>query len=193
MAPSTSTDVSLDPAARRTLVQVAHWAIDHGLIDPHPPSVRPDQFPESLRIKRAVFVTLKLEGKLRGCIGTLDPINTLVEDTARNAHQAAFKDPRFSPLTKPEADRIKVHISLLTEAEPLDVNGEDDLLRQLRPGRDGLIRQAGSHRATFLPAVWENVPEPAQFVRQLKQKAGLDADAWPPDLRCLRYEAESIS
>lgn len=156
-------------------------------------SVRPETYPPALRARRASFVTLKIEERLRGCIGSLEARHPLVTDVVRNAHAAAFRDPRFPALTWPEFERLDIHLSLLSSPEPLAVASEEELLAQLRPGVDGLILIEGALRSTFLPAVWEQLPEPREFVRSLKRKAGLPADYWSPTLRVERYTAESVS
>ena len=136
----------------------------------------------------ATFVTLTLDGQLRGCIGRLDAGRPLLEDVRANAHAAAFNDSRFPPLSAAEYPRLHLEISLLTPAAPLAVRDEADACQQLRPGIDGVILETGWHRATFLPQVWEALPDPAAFLAQLKLKAGLPAQGWPADLRLSRYQ-----
>lgn len=151
-----------------------------------------DYGPE-LRQKRATFVTLRINGNLRGCIGTCEPLRPMVEDVAHNAAAAAFMDPRFPPMTESELDGLHIHISLLSVPERMAVSSEAELLQQVRPGVDGLLLQEGARRGTLLPSVWEALPEPEDFVHQLKLKAGLPADYWSPDVVVYRYTAESIS
>lgn len=182
----------LSEQERNTLLRVARDSIACGLRDRKPLAVQAADFPESLRPLRATFVTLENEGHLRGCIGTLTARLPLVEDVAVHAFAAAFEDPRFPPVTPEEAARLELHISILSPPEPLTVRDEADLLRQLRPGVDGLILGDGLRRATFLPAVWEDLPEPRDFVRHLKAKAGLGADYWSPRMKAERYETESF-
>jgi AmmeMemoRadiSam system protein A len=135
----------------------------------------------------ASFVTLTQQGALRGCIGSLEAWRPLAEDVRANALAAAFRDPRFPPLTADEVPNTRIEVSLLTPAEPLPCRDEADALVQLRPHIDGIILSAGRHCATFLPQVWEQLPEPAVFLAQLKRKAGLAADYWGPDLVLQRY------
>lgn len=135
----------------------------------------------------ASFVTLTQQGALRGCIGSLEAWRPLAEDVRANALAAAFRDPRFPPLTADEVPHTRIEVSLLTPAEALPFRNEADALAQLRPHIDGIILSAGQHRATFLPQVWEQLPEPAVFLAQLKRKAGLAADYWGPDLMLQRY------
>jgi len=138
---------------RATLLEVARAAIRHGLQHGRALDVKPADYPESLRPPRATFVTLEIDGRLRGCIGTLLAHQPLVADVAAHAYAAAFEDPRFPELTSEEFPRLEIHISVLSPPEPLQFETEDELLAQLRPGMDGLILQFRSHRATFLPAV----------------------------------------
>jgi AmmeMemoRadiSam system protein A len=140
-----------------------------------------------LHKKGATFVTLSQQGNLRGCIGSLEAWRALAEDVAQNARSAAFRDPRFTPLTVDELNVTRVEVSLLTPAEAMTFTSEDDALAQLRSQIDGVIFSAGRHRSTFLPQVWEQLPDPATFMAHLKQKAGLPASYWGPDVRLERY------
>lgn len=135
----------------------------------------------------ATFVTLTQRGELRGCVGTLEAWRPLLADVEANAGNAAFCDPRFEPLRAEELPITRVEVSLLTPAEPITFSDEADALAQLRPEIDGVILIAGHRRSTFLPQVWEQLPEPTQFIACLKQKAGLSADYWGPDIRLQRY------
>ena len=175
---------------RATLLEVARASIRHGLQHGRALDVKPADYPESLRPPRATFVTLEIDGRLRGCIGTLLAHQPLVADVAAHAYAAAFEDPRFPELTPEEFPRLEVHISVLSPPEPLQFETEDELLAQLRPGMDGLILQFRSHRATFLPAVWESLPNPYVFLAQLKQKAGLPLNFWSSELQAERYTTE---
>lgn len=140
--------------------------------------------------KGSSFVTLRRDGDLRGCIGSLEAIRPLGEDIAHNAVAAALHDRRFPPVTASELDALEVEVSLLTPSEPLPCVDERDALRKLRPGVDGVVLEFGPHRATFLPQVWESLPEASLFLRELKRKAGLPADFWHPGMRVLRYGVE---
>jgi AmmeMemoRadiSam system protein A len=124
------------------------------------------------------FVTLKLKGDLRGCIGNLSACEPLVESVDRNAVNAGFQDPRFGPLSAAEIEQVQIEVSVLTPARGLDYAGAEDLLRKLRPGVDGVIIRQGHASATFLPQVWEQLPKPADFLGHLCLKAGLGRDAW---------------
>lgn len=135
----------------------------------------------------ATFVTLMRGGKLRGCIGTLEAYRPLAEDVAANAAAAAFRDPRFQPLTADEYKDTLIEVSLLSPAQALACADETAALAQLRPGIDGVIFEYGRHRSTFLPQVWEQLPDPSEFMAQLKYKAGLPPDFWSSDARVARY------
>ena len=135
----------------------------------------------------ASFVTLTQNGQLRGCIGSLEAYRSLVTDVAENAIAAAFRDPRFPPLASEELARTRVEVSLLEASKALEFVDEADALARLRPGIDGLILTHGHRRATFLPQVWESLPERKQFMSQLKLKAGLPANFWDDEIVLARY------
>jgi hypothetical protein len=152
--------------------------------------------PDWLDAPGAVFVTLTEAGHLRGCIGSLEAHRPLGEDLEHNARAAAFNDPRFPPLREEEMAKLRVEVSVLTPALPMAFNDEADALAKLRPGIDGVILEYGRHlsyhRATFLPQVWEQLPDPAIFMRHLKQKAGLAPDFWDEGIRLSRYGVEKF-
>lgn len=148
--------------------------------------------PDWLDAPGAVFVTLTQDGRLRGCIGSLEAHRRLADDIGANACAAAFRDPRFPPLGREELARTRVEVSVLSPAQPIRFRDEDDALRQLRPGVDGVILVSGRHRATFLPQVWEQLPEPRQFIAHLKLKAGLAGDFWSPEVHLSRYTVEKF-
>ncbi len=135
----------------------------------------------------ATFVTLLREGSLRGCVGSLEPRRPLFEDVQENALGAAFHDPRFPPLTQEEFHDTRVEVSLLSPLEPLTAASQTELLAQLRPGIDGVVFQYGRHRSTFLPQVWESLPEPLDFLEHLKRKAGLPFGFWAEGVNVWRY------
>lgn len=182
----------LAAAERTLLLTVARQSIQHGLATGQPLPVDPGDYPATLRVQRATFVTLEHNGDLRGCIGALEATLPLVQDVAEHAYAAAFTDPRFPPLREAELAGLAVHIAVLSPPEPLQVRSEEELLQQLRPGVDGLILSLGERRATFLPAVWESLPEPRDFVFHLKQKARLPPDFWSDSLTIARYTTESF-
>ena len=141
----------------------------------------------------ATFVTLMRQGELRGCIGSLEAYRPLDQDVRENARAAAFRDRRFAPLLEGELAATRVEVSLLTPAEPIPFATEEDAVRQLRQGIDGVILESGRHRGTFLPQVWESVTDPWQFMSELKRKVGLAEDFWSKDLRLYRYEVQKWS
>lgn len=180
-------------AQREQLLKLAHHAIQYGLENGAPLSVNPTEFDESLKQQRACFVTLHLNEQLRGCIGSLEAYRPLIEDIAHNAFAAAFHDPRFSPLSQSEFDQISIDLSILTPASDMKFSSEADLLQQIRPGIDGLIIEDQGRRGTFLPSVWEQLPDKEQFLQHLKLKAGLPAQHWSSTLQISRYQTESFS
>lgn len=182
--------MSLIKSHRKLLLELAEASIKHGLETGKPLKADPAQYPQDLQVKRATFVTLERNQQLRGCIGMLEAVRPLVEDVAENAFSAAFRDYRFPPLAADELDGLEVHLSILSPAEPLTFDSEQALIDQLRPGIDGLILEEGGRRGTFLPSVWESLPDPRQFLRHLKQKAGLFPNYWSDTLKVSRYGTE---
>lgn len=142
---------------------------------------------EALAAPGATFVTLRQDGALRGCIGSLEAHRPLAADVRANAVAAAFRDPRFAPLVVHEFHATAIEVSLLSASVALAFADEREALAQLRPGIDGVILEAGWRRATFLPQVWEQLPERAEFLAALKQKAGLPEDYWSAQVRMARY------
>ncbi|WP_432742681.1 AmmeMemoRadiSam system protein A [Methylobacter sp. G7] len=184
--------MSLNKENQQRLLDLAKNSIRQGSQTGRPIKIDLTDYPRELTELRATFVTLEISHQLRGCIGMLEAVRPLAEDIAENAYSAAFKDPRFPPVEADELDNLDIHLSILTPAEPVTFDSERDLLAQLRPGIDGLILEEGHRRGTFLPSVWESLPEPEQFLRHLKQKAGLAPDYWSKNIRIYRYQAEII-
>lgn len=153
-----------------------------------PPLAAPDH--PALHQPGATFVTLTQAGQLRGCIGSLEAWRALDTDIRQNAQAAAFRDPRFAPLRSDELAGTRVEVSLLTPAVPLKFIDEADAIRQLRPGIDGMIFECHGRRGTFLPQVWESLPDRRDFFHHLKQKAGFLPDFWSPDVKLYRYEVQ---
>ncbi len=174
------------PALGRALLVRARNALaaDLGL----PARDEPDH--AALAMPGATFVTLTEGGALRGCIGSLEAWRSLDEDVRANARAAAFRDPRFTPVGRDEWPRLGVEVSLLSVPVPMSVADEADALAQLRPGVDGLVFEAAGRRSTFLPQVWESLPDPHDFLTQLKLKAGLSPDYWSPEVKLQRYQVE---
>jgi len=140
----------------------------------------------------ATFVTLTKHGELRGCIGTLEAYRPLIDDVRSNAVAAAFHDPRFAALDKHEYASVGIEVSLLSEMQSVDAQDEQIAIANIRPGTDGVVLQYGVHKATFLPQVWEQLPDPMQFFAHLKQKAGLSTDFWHPDVQLSVYQVNKF-
>lgn len=172
-----------------TLLAIARRAIAETLGEPAP------AFDDAAWLDEpgATFVTLMQRGELRGCIGSLAAERPLREDLASNARAAAFRDPRFAPLTRREFTGITVEVSLLSPLEALSFESETHLLSLLRPGVDGVLLEHRWQRGTFLPQVWEQLPEPKSFLEHLKRKAGLPAGFWAHDIRISRYTVSKWS
>ena len=187
-----SSSNSITEEHRSLLLSLAKKSIQNGLLTGKPLPINVTDYPAELQQKRATFVTLQINGQLRGCIGTLEAERPLVLDVVKNAFAAAFNDPRFPALRDFEFDRLEYHISVLTPAEPMSFSSEQDLLSQIRPGIDGLIIQEGHHRGTFLPSVWESLPDRNDFLVHLKNKAGLPPFYWSDTLKVFRYTTESF-
>ena len=183
----------LSSEEQRVLLRVADDAISFGIQAGREMAVKTEVYPPALRVMGATFVTLKLQGQLRGCIGSLEARRPLVADVVANAFAAAFRDPRFRPVGLHELLDLETSISILTRPTAMSFTSEADLLLQLRPGADGLIIEDRGRRGTFLPAVWEQLPTPELFLSHLKQKAGLPASHWSDSIRVWRYESRSIS
>ncbi len=177
---------------RRELTRVAWAAIDHGLR--HGKMWTPDLtgYGAVFTEPGSSFVTLKdAQGRLRGCIGTLQSDTPLLINVAHNAYKAAFRDGRFAPLKREERAGIRVEMSVLGPTERIDGDSEDEILGKLHPFADGVILIVQGKRATFLPTVWESIPSPVEFLRQLKKKAGLDPGYWDHCVEIYRYNTES--
>lgn len=181
---------ALSEADRQTLLRVARAAIASGLRTGRAPDGVHDA--ESLGSPRGCFVTLHLDGALRGCVGSLRPRGPLVGEVARAAYMAAFNDPRFPPVTEDEVERLLIHVSVLSTPMPVAVRSEADLVQSLRPNIDGVILHEGARLGTFLPDVWRSIPDPVEFVKQLKLKAGFSVDYWSDDIEVERYVTESF-
>jgi AmmeMemoRadiSam system protein A len=180
-------------AAPPSLLGLARGAIEDGLAGRETPPPDLAALPTELAAARGCFVTLHRRGALRGCVGTVEAERPLAHDVTRNARRAAFADPRFAPLTADEWPEVAVSVSVLGPLEPLAASSVPELVGELRPGDDGVV-VAGSEggRATFLPAVWEQLPDPVDFVDRLWHKAGLVPGTWPPGLRTWRYRVDEI-
>lgn len=170
-----------------TLLALARAALEQRLLGRDPPAGEPAPW---LRQPGAVFVTLTVDGHLRGCVGSLEAERPLVEDLRANAVAAALRDPRFPPVTADELPRIRIEVSELSPPRPLVAGTEAEALEKLRPGVDGLILEHAGGRSTFLPQVWEQLPDPITFLRHLKRKAGMPAEGWDDSIRLARYRVD---
>jgi AmmeMemoRadiSam system protein A len=177
---------------REILRQVASDSVLHGLENGQALPVSLESYPGPLREGGAAFVTLKHGGRLRGCVGSYLPRRPLVEDVAENAFSAAFRDPRFPPLTRDEADGLEFHISLLSPMVLVEAESREELLRIMRPGVDGILLEDPPHRSTFLPQVWDQLPDPPTFLDELFLKAGLSRGHWSQTLQIHRYTVEGF-
>lgn len=188
--------VTIGEALASALLVVARASVEYGFRDggTHAPlPVDPARHPAPLRRTASSFVTLRhRDGALRGCIGELEARRSLVESVAANASSAAFRDPRFEPIAEGELRDLETHISVLGPLEPLEFRSVEELTATLRPRVDGLVLDDGQRRATFLPAVWASLPDPAQFVSELERKAGFAAGRWPGAVRASRYRVLEI-
>ncbi|MDA1088903.1 MAG: AmmeMemoRadiSam system protein A [Proteobacteria bacterium] len=175
------------------LLKLAAMSIKYGLENAKPLAVSPDDYPPELAERGASFVTLKRDGKLRGCIGSSEAYRPLITDVSENGFRAAFKDPRFPALTPAEIDGLHLSISVLSPKSPMSFSDEANFLQSLRPNIDGLIIEDGGRRALFLPSVWAQLPEPKAFVERLKAKAGMAKGHWSETFKAWRYSADEIS
>lgn len=184
---------SYNETEQNILLSVAANSIQYGLIERVGLPVHKDNFDDpKLKADRATFVTLEINSQLRGCIGSLEAMHPLINDVAHNAFAAAFQDPRFPALNEKEFDHLDIHISILSESEPMNFSSEEDLLSQIRPGVDGLILSDNFQRGTFLPSVWESLPNAHDFLRHLKMKANLPENYWSDTLKVERYTTFSF-
>ena len=172
---------------------LARTAILVRLTQPGNFEIKLDQYNPSLRRRLASFVTLKLKGRLRGCIGSLVAERELLVDVAHNAIAAALQDRRFQPLTLEEYRQTDLHISVLSPPYEVDVKTREELVARLRPGIDGLILQQEGRQATYLPSVLEQIPDPEEFVSELRVKAGLARTGWSEQMKVSFYTTEEFS
>ncbi len=169
---------TLTPQEKELLLKLARQALDEGVGGAQPKPLDLDELPETLRQPGATFVTLTRRGELRGCVGTLEAYQPLAEDVREHALAAALADYRFPPVSPAEVPELEIEISRLTQPTPLEYADGQDLLKRLRPGVDGVILREGPRRATFLPQVWEKLPDAAQFLDHLCAKMGAEPGAW---------------
>jgi AmmeMemoRadiSam system protein A len=167
------------------LLAIARDAIRAG-----PDAIVPEWSEPWLRERAATFVTLRIDEALRGCIGSIEAVRMLGDDVHSNARAAAYRDPRFPPVSPSELPSLAVEVSVLSPRSPMGALTEDEALSQLRPGIDGIVLEYEGRRATFLPQVWETLPGPLEFLSHLRMKADLPARFWHPRLQLSRYTVE---
>jgi AmmeMemoRadiSam system protein A len=186
-------DDQLTAEERQTLLRLARATVERGVRGETLPSLEPDSLTPLLRAPGASFITLTIKGELRGCIGALEPYQALEQDVREHALAAALEDPRFPPVRPDELGQIEIEVSRLTLPKNLEYRDPDDLLKQLRPKVDGVILRDGYRRATFLPQVWEKIPDKGEFLDHLCAKMGAAADTWRrKHLEVLIYQVEEF-
>lgn len=178
---------------KNKILEIAWESIKYGLKNQNVLPVNLQDYHPELKTKKASFVTLEKNNNLRGCIGSIEAYQPLVKDIVDNAYNAAFRDPRFEPLNVNDLNlNLTLSISILSEPQKMEVKNENDLLNQLIPFKDGLILKDAPHSSTFLPVVWESLPDKKDFILQLKLKAGLPVNYWSENLKFYRYFTETI-
>jgi AmmeMemoRadiSam system protein A len=182
----------LERADRSRLLELARRSIAVGARGRGPDLVPDEDWTPALRAPRASFVTLSVGEQLRGCRGTIEAQRALIADVWHNAWASAYFDPRFSPVCEQEIPTLAIAISVLTALEPVAAQSETQLLEALEPGIDGLVLRCRGAAATFLPAVWDMLPDRRAFLAHLKAKAGWPAAFWSPDMIALRYRTETF-
>lgn len=183
----------LTDGEKKMLLHIAREAIMSRVQNRALPPLEQESLTPALKENGASFVTLTVHNNLRGCIGALEAYQSLADDVREHAVAAAFEDPRFPPVSEAELERIHIEVSRLTEPEELRYADSDDLLAKLRPYVDGVILKHGFRRATFLPQVWEKIPEPQEFLRQLCYKMGERPNLWrDTKLQVYVYQVEEF-
>lgn len=183
----------LTAGEKQALLELARQALEAGVRGQKLPPLDRSNLTPALRLDGAAFVTLTKRGALRGCIGALEPCQPLAEDVREHAVAAALQDFRFPNVTEEELPEIEIEVSRLTVPTPLAYRDADDLLAKLRPGVDGVILRDGWRRATFLPQVWEKIPDRAEFLDNLCYKMGASPDIWRHKrLEVLVYQVEEF-
>ena len=181
------------PTDRAFLLDLARQTIKEVVINRKLPRPNPTDIPEKFQVDRACFVTLRKNGELRGCIGEIFPSRPLYETVIHTAAHAATRDTRFQPAAPDELDKLNIEISILTVPQRLEFNSPEELLDKLRPNVDGVVLKLGMNQSTFLPQVWEHLPDKRQFLSRLCEKAHLPLDAWTdPRLKIQTYRVEAF-
>jgi len=183
----------LNHEEKRKLLELARQALIRDICGEPIPPLDLTQLPATLRQPGATFVTLTLRGELRGCVGTLEAYQSLAEDVCEHALAAATQDYRFPPVSPHEVPELEIEISRLTPPQPMEYKDGMELMERLRPHIDGVILLDGIRRATFLPQVWEKLPDPAEFLEHLCMKMGASADLWRyKKMKVFTYQVEEF-
>jgi AmmeMemoRadiSam system protein A len=184
----------LTPEEQKILLRLAREAMERGVRGEELPALDQSSLPPSLREEGSSFITLTERGQLRGCIGSLNPYESLAEDVREHAVAAALQDPRFPPVREDELNGVRIEVSRLTRPTLLEYKDANDLLSKLHPYVDGVILRDASYRpATFLPQVWEKIPDPSEFLNNLCYKMGVKPDLWrTKHLEVLTYQVEEF-
>jgi len=191
MAPSYCIELTHEEKVQ--LLAIARRSIQHGLATNRPLQIERSRLVGILAKELGNFVTLTQDEMLRGCVGTIKTAQCLAQSVAINAFNAAFHDSRFSTLSATEIDKTRIEISVLSQPEPIDASTCEELQANLHPCEDGLLMVDDGHQTTFLPKVWEQLPDPQRFVEQLMVKAGRPGDYWSDSLRFHRYQTISFT
>lgn len=182
----------IDDQVKQQLIEIANQSIDNGLWHVDAPEIDASRYQGILIEPLGTFVTLTRNGQLRGCMGRIETADPLIQSVSDCAFNAAFRDPRFTKLTKSERPLVAIEISILSQLVPVTASDRSALLARLTPGEDGLMLEYDSHRATFLPQVWKQLPDPEVFLQQLLLKAGLERDFWSDSIQWYRYGSYSF-
>lgn len=179
---------------KKILLRLARRSIELAVARQPLPPLALEDYPPRLRELGASFVTLTKNGSLRGCIGSLEPYQPLVQDVCEHAAAAALDDYRFPPVVAFEVSHLLIEVSRLTTPQPLEYQNPGELLEKLRPGLDGVVIRDGVPRATFLPQVWDKLPAAEDFLAHLCQKMGAPPDLWKrKPLQVFTYQVEEFN
>ncbi len=183
----------LDKSEQEILLNIAREALENSVRDEPLPEIQLNRLPTNLQKQGASFVTLTMQGNLRGCIGTLEAYQALAHDVQEHAVAAALQDPRFPPVRPPELEAIQIEVSVLSPKALLDYSDPADLIDKLRVNIDGVVLQDGYRKATFLPQVWEKLPKPEEFLSHLCLKMGAPANHWrKKPLKVYTYQVQEF-
>lgn len=189
MVPSSSIDSFLSKKEEEIILELAYAAVTYATKTGRVLPISLKDFSEPLQQPGACFVTIKANDKLRGCTGSIEAYRPLILDVTSNAHSSARHDRRFKPISFSELPNLSVAVSILSPRKQIFHKSEEDLLRRLRPAVDGLTIEIGPHRAVFLPVMWQQLPDPKEFLMHLKLKANLPPDFWSNEIETTVFEA----